>query len=96
MFPSVVEVCHRLAITSHGLALYLLEGADEQQGVACLGGECFGEAGGGFLRLSCAESSERLSQAVSFMTDAFTRKDRVAAYLAGHPDHRLVQRYDTG
>jgi aspartate aminotransferase len=96
VFPSVVEVCHRFAITSHGLALYLLEGADEQQGVACLGGECFGEAGGGFLRLSCAESSERLSQAVSFMTDAFTRKDRVAAYLAGHPDHRLVQRYDTG
>ena len=95
VFPSVVEVCHRFGITSHGLALYLLEGADEQQGVACLGGECFGEAGGGFLRLSCAESSERLSQAVSFMTDAFTRKNRVAAYLAGQPDYRLLQRYDT-
>ena len=47
-------VCNRLGITSHGLALYLLEGADEKFGIACLGGECFGDAGRGFLRFSLA------------------------------------------
>ncbi len=36
VFPDVREVCNRLRITSHGLALYLLEGADDQFGVACL------------------------------------------------------------
>src|SRR5690606_14062823 len=43
VFPSVAPICSRLGITSHGLALYLLEGADDDFGVACLGGECFGE-----------------------------------------------------
>ncbi|MFP6753789.1 MAG: aminotransferase class I/II-fold pyridoxal phosphate-dependent enzyme [Pirellulaceae bacterium] len=38
VFPCVAELCNRLGITSHGLAMYLLEGADEQFGVACLGG----------------------------------------------------------
>ena len=60
-------ICNRLGITSHGLALYLLEGADDEFGVACLGGECFGAAGRGFLRFSCAEPDERLIvQAVEF------------------------------
>ena len=62
-FPSVTGICNRLGITSHGLAMYMLEGADDARGVACLGGECFGEAGAGFLRLSCAESEERLLEA---------------------------------
>ena len=44
VFPNVAPICNRLKITSHGLALYLLEGADDDFGVACLGGECFGEA----------------------------------------------------
>ena len=35
------------ASPSHGLAMYLLEGADDEFGVACLGGECFGAAGAG-------------------------------------------------
>ena len=51
VFPSVKRICNRYGITSHGLALFLLEAADGARGVACLGGECFGEAGGGFLRL---------------------------------------------
>ena len=88
VFPSVAAVCNRFEITSHGLALYLLEAADERRGVACLGGECFGDAGSGFLRLSCAEPDDRLTEAVSFMTDAFARPERVDAYLAAHPDRR--------
>src|SRR5207237_1177345 len=52
-FPDVSAVCRRLGIRSHGLAMYLLEGADDRLGVACLGGECFGPAGQGFLRFSC-------------------------------------------
>ena len=81
-FPSVAPICNRLGITSQGLAIYLLEGADEDLGVACLGGESFGEAGAGFLRLSCAEPDERLAEAVAFMADAFGRTDRVEKFLA--------------
>ncbi len=36
-----------------------LHGAAEGRGRgACLGGECFGAAGGGFLRLSCVPDAE--------------------------------------
>jgi aspartate aminotransferase len=89
VFPSVAEVCRRLGIRSHGLAMYLLEAADEQQGVACLGGECFGEGGAGFLRLSCAEPDDRLRAAVAFMGEAFRREERVARYLQEHSKYRL-------
>jgi aspartate aminotransferase len=93
-FPSVGSVCNRLGITSQGLAMYLLEGADDKKGVACLGGECFGDAGGGFLRLSCAQPDDRIAEAVTFMGEAFKRKDRVAAYLVAHPDFRLSVPYE--
>jgi aspartate aminotransferase len=94
VFPSVGKVCNRLGISSHGLALYLLEAADDKRGVACLGGECFGEAGRGFLRLSCAQPDERIAEAVTFMGEAFTRHDRVEAYVKAHPDYRLTERYE--
>lgn len=90
VFPKVEPICRRLGITSHGLAMYLLEGADDRRGVACLGGECFGKAGQGFLRFSCAEPDERLIEAVHFLAEAIQRKDRVAAYLESHPKYRLV------
>lgn len=93
VFPNVAPICNRLAITSHGLAMYLLEAADERFGVACLGGECFGDAGKGFLRFSCAEPDDRLSQAIAFLPDAFSRADRVAAYLSDRPEFRLASRY---
>jgi len=93
VFPNVAEICNRLAITSHGLALYLLEGADDSFGVACLGGECFGEAGAGFLRFSCAEPNDRLQQALDFLPKAISRQDRVAAYLEKHPKFRLSRPY---
>jgi aspartate aminotransferase len=88
-FPDVSAICRRLGIQSHGLAMYLLEAADDHFGVACLGGECFGPAGQGFLRFSCAEPDDRLRQAVSFFAEAITRTDRVAAYLAANPKCRL-------
>jgi aspartate aminotransferase len=90
VFPDVSAICRRLGIQSHGLAMYLLEGADERLGVACLGGECFGPAGQGFLRFSCAEPDERLRQAVAFLKEAVTRTDRVKRYLEQHPRYRLV------
>jgi aspartate aminotransferase len=93
-FPSVAGVCNRLGISSHGLALYLLEGADDTRGVACLGGECFGDAGKGFLRLSCAQPDERIAEAVQFMGEAFQRTDRVQAYLKAHPEFRLGAPYE--
>jgi aspartate aminotransferase len=93
VFPSVAPICNELKITSHGLALYFLEGADDAFGVACLGGECFGEAGGGFLRFSCAEPNERLQAALDFLPKALARKDRIAAYLEKHPKFRLEKPY---
>lgn len=88
-FPKVSDICKALGITSHGLALYLLEGADDRQGVACLGGECFGEAGQGFLRFSCAEPDDQLVKAVEFLAEAIQKKDRVARFLAERPKYRL-------
>ncbi|HVX63269.1 MAG TPA: aminotransferase class I/II-fold pyridoxal phosphate-dependent enzyme [Pirellulales bacterium] len=93
LFPNVAPICNRLGISSHGLAMYLLEAADEQLGVACLGGESFGAAGAGFLRFSCAEPDDRLQQAVAFLPTAFERQERVAAFLAEHPQFRLRQAY---
>lgn len=89
VFPDVSAICRRLGITSHGLAMYLLEAADDRFGVACLGGECFGAAGQGFLRFSCAEPDDRLGKAVEFLSDAVTRTERVRAYLASHAKYRL-------
>ena len=89
VFPSVKTICNRYNITSHGLALFLLEAADDDYGVACLGGECFGDAGGGFLRLSCAEPDARLQDAVTFIGDAVKRESRIEKYLASHPEYRL-------
>ena len=88
VFPNVSPICQRLGITSHGLAMYLLEGADDQFGVACLGGECFGTAGQGFLRFSCAEPNERLQQAIDFIPVALSRTDRIEAYLETRPHFR--------
>lgn len=92
-FPSVAKICNRLKITSHGLAMFLLEGADDHRGVACLGGECFGAAGGGFLRFSCAEPDDRLDQALGFLALAFHRTERVEKYLAANPGYRLTEPY---
>lgn len=95
VFPNVAPVCNRLGITSHGLALYLLSGADDNFGIACLGGECFGDAGAGFLRFSCAEPNDRLQQALDFIPTALSREDRIAAWLERNPDQRLTDAYET-
>jgi aspartate aminotransferase len=93
VFPNVAPVCNRLGVTSHGLALFMLQGADDAFGIACLGGECFGAAGGGFLRFSCAEPNDRLEQAIAFIPKAIARTDRLEAWLAKNPQHRLKQPY---
>jgi len=89
VFPDVRAICNRLGISSHGLALYFLEGADDAFGVACLGGECFGEAGRGFLRFSCSEPDERIDRAIAFLPEALSRSDRVARFLTDRPQFRL-------
>ena len=91
--PGCGAVCNRLGITSHGLAIYLLEGADDRFGVACLGGECFGEAGRGFLRFSCAEPDDRIDKAIEFLPLALGRTDRVRRYLDANPQFLLGQPY---
>lgn len=93
VFPNIAPVCNRLKITSHGLAMYLLEGADDHMGVACLGGECFGNAGAGFLRLSCAEPDERLRQALEFIPTALARESRIQSWLQRHPHFCLPTDY---
>jgi aspartate aminotransferase len=94
VFPNVAQLCNRLGITSHGLAMYLLEGADDAFGVACLGGECFGEAGQGFLRFSTAEPDELIQQALDFFPQACSREDRIQAYLEQRPEFVLATPYD--
>ncbi|CAN5359317.1 pyridoxal phosphate-dependent aminotransferase [soil metagenome] len=89
VFPNVAKICARTQLTSHGLAMYLLEGADDQRGVACLGGECFGAAGQGFIRFSCAEPDDRLVSAIEFFAEAVTREDRIKTYRASHPQYHL-------
>lgn len=93
VFPNVEPVCNRLGVTSHGLALFLLEAADDDFGIACLGGECFGDAGHGFLRFSCAEPNDRLQQALDFIPTALERTDRLEAFLESHPQYRLATKY---
>jgi len=95
VFPNVAPICNRLGVTSHGLALFLLQGADDDFGIACLGGECFGEAGAGFLRFSCAEPNDRLEQALAFLPSALSRKDRLEAWLEKNPQYRLRKAYAT-
>jgi aspartate aminotransferase len=93
VFPNVARVCNRLGVTSHGLALFMLQGADDKFGIACLGGECFGQAGAGFLRFSCAEPNDRLQLALDFIPTAISRTDRLAEWLAKNPQYRLQQSY---
>ena len=95
VFPNVAPVCNDLGVTSHGLALFMLEGADDNFGIACLGGECFGAAGAGFLRFSCAESNDRLQQALDFIPAALARTDRLATWLDANPQYRLKTPYST-
>jgi aspartate aminotransferase len=94
VFPNVAPICNRLGLTSQGLAMFLLEAADDQLGVACLGGESFGDAGAGFLRFSCAEPDERLEEALDFLPRAFSQALRAEHYLAAHPQYRLAKPYE--
>lgn len=88
-FPRVASICQNFGISSHGLAMYLLEGADDSFGVACLGGECFGEAGAGFLRFSCAETDDRIDLALAFIAKATALPDQIEDYLKKRPQYRL-------
>ena len=94
-FPNVSHICNRLTITSHGLAMYLLEQADDRVGVACLGGECFGEAGAGFLRFSCAQPDEAIDEALALMSRAMLDERRVERFLGAHGEYRLAGDYPT-
>lgn len=94
VFPNVQKACNQLGITSHGLAMYLLEGADDHFGIACLGGECFGKEGEGFIRFSCAEPDEQLKAALEFLPEALGRSDRISRFLEQHPEFQLKQRYN--
>jgi len=88
VYANVSELCEKIQVTSHGLAMYFLEGADDDFGFACLGGECFGEAGKGFLRFSCAEPDERIQQALDFIPEALSRVDRIDSWLRQNPEYR--------
>ncbi|MCH2600319.1 MAG: aminotransferase class I/II-fold pyridoxal phosphate-dependent enzyme [Pirellulales bacterium] len=93
VFPNVAEICNRHSITSHGLALYLLKGADDSFGVACLGGECFGDAGHGFIRFSTAEPPELIQEALDFLPVAWGNSERIQAFLSENPQYQLESPY---
>ena len=85
VFPDVSDICGRYSITSHGLATYLLEGADPKVGVSCLGGEAFGEDGYGYIRMSCAESEDRLETAADFLETYLSDGTRIKKFLTDNP-----------
>ncbi len=87
VYANVTLVCERLGITSHGLATWLLEEANEKFGIACLGGECFGEAGHGFLRFSCAEPDDRLEAAADFLAEAISSVNDLSDFVSRHPEY---------
>jgi aspartate aminotransferase len=95
VFPDVKGICNRLGLSSHGLAMFLLQAADDELGLACLGGECFGEAGAGFLRFSCAEPASVMLEAVQFFDVAIQRADRARDFAAHFPQFRLRAPYAT-
>ena len=82
-------------IKSHGLALYLLDGADDNFGAAWLGSEYFGEAGD-FLRFSCTAPNDCLQKAVDFVPVALSRTDRIATSFETHPQFCLRRQYAMG
>ena len=86
VFADVSEICRQHKISSHTLAMYWLEGADPDLGVACLGGECFGSGGAGFIRFSCAESTERLEDAVEFIRTHSSAAERIGEWAAERRD----------
>ena len=90
VFPDVRAIGRQLGMSSAGLAMYLMEGADDKFGVACLGGEAFGPHGAGFLRFSCAETDERIDAALAFLPVAFGRVERARAFAKSHPEFRDV------
>lgn len=92
-FPSIREICNEHRITSHGFAMYLLEEADVARGVACLGGECFGKAGAGFLRMSCSEPTERIIEAIEFIGVALEQPTRIQRYRDRQEEYRLETPY---
>ena len=91
VFPDVSEYCTRYGITSHGLAMYLLEAADSKVGVSCLGGEAFGEDGYGYIRMSCAESADRLRVAAEFLEMHLKDSARVKKFVADNPSYRAMR-----
>jgi aspartate aminotransferase len=58
-----------------------------------MGGECFGDAGAGFLRLSCAEPAERLDTAMNILPTAIDRTQNIERYLETYPKYRLAKPY---
>ena len=83
VFPNVAPICNRLGITSHGLALYLLEGPTTNS-VWPAWGECFGEAGAGFLRF--ARTERRLAAGPRFSAGRDFASRTSDAYLEKHPN----------
>ena len=94
VFPSVAAICNRSASRHTAWRCICSKALMTCEEWRVLGGECFGDAGRGFLRLSCAQPDERIAEAFAFMADAFKRKERVDAYLQQHPEFRLGGRYE--
>lgn len=90
VFPDVSDICGRYGITSHGLATYLLEAADPKVGVSCLGGEAFGDDGHGYIRMSCAESEDRLQMAAEFLGTYLNDGARIKKFLTDNLKFRAI------
>ena len=72
VFPNVALVCNKLGVTSHGLALYLLQGADDKFGIACLGASVSARPAPD----SCASAAPSRTTGCSKRSSSFRRPSR--------------------
>ena len=87
VFPNVSTICQRLAITSHGLAMYLLEGAnDKKASLAWAANASAKAAAASFVLVVPSRTSDWWRRCV--FADAVTRVERVRAYLARNQKYK--------
>ncbi len=92
VFPNVARVCNELGHEPRAGA-FMLQGADDEFGIASLGGECFGKRARDFCASAARSRTIACSKRSSSFPKAIARRDRLAAWLTKNPQYRPAQPY---
>ena len=79
---------------SHGLALYLARRRRRHAGRRVPGRRVLRRRGPRVPAVELRAARRAHRRSVAFMAEAFTRKNRVDAYLETHPEHMLKEKYE--